>query len=68
MVNRHGVESRVDQLYYLRNRVAHHEPIFTRDLVRDHGFLLEVAGWICIDTRDWIADRSSVPAVLAARP
>lgn len=67
-VDRHGVEFRVDQLYYLRNRIAHHEPIFNRNLVRDHAFLLEVAGWICSDTRDWIEARSTVASVLAVNP
>jgi hypothetical protein len=67
-LDRRTVDGKVDGLYYLRNRVAHHQPIFQRDLERDRRTLLGVAGWMCPDTRDWIASRSQVPAALAARP
>jgi hypothetical protein len=67
-IDRRVAYAKVDSLHFLRNRVAHHEPIFTRDLQRDHGTLMEVAGWMCPDTRDWIAGRSQVPAALGARP
>jgi hypothetical protein len=52
----------------LRNRIAHHEPIFSRDLAAEYRTILEVIGWMCSDTRDWTAHHSEVPAVLANRP
>jgi hypothetical protein len=52
----------------LRNRIAHHEPIFSRDLATDHQTILDVIGWICTDTRAWVVHHSEVPAVLAERP
>lgn len=52
----------------LRNRIAHHEPIFAHDLAADYRTILDVIGWMCPDTRDWVAYHSKVPAVLAARP
>ena len=52
----------------LRNRIAHHEPIFGRDLAADYQTILEVIGWMCGDTRAWVIHHSDVPAVLAERP
>ena len=65
---RSDVEDRIQPLHFLRNRIAHHEPIHRRDLARDHHQLLEVVGWICADSRIWVAARSRTPAALAARP
>ena len=65
---RADVEDRIQRLHFLRNRIAHHEPIHRRDLARDHHQLLEVVGWICSDSRSWVTARSRTPAVLAARP
>lgn len=65
---RADVADRMQRLHFLRNRIAHHEPIHRRDLARDHRQLLEVVGWICSDSRSWVATRSRTPAVLASRP
>ena len=48
----------------LRNRIAHHEPVFARDLARDHGRIVEVLGWMTPGTRRWVECHSHVPAVL----
>jgi hypothetical protein len=52
----------------LRNRIAHHEPIFGRNLPADYQMILDVIGWMCTDTRAWVVHHSEVPAVLADRP
>jgi hypothetical protein len=52
----------------LRNRIAHHEPVFSRDLTTDYQTILEVIGWMCADTQVWVIHHSDVPAVLADRP
>ncbi len=54
----------LNALRTLRNRIAHHEPIFARNLVEDHERILEVAGWISPATRAWIEHHSRVPTVL----
>ena len=48
----------------LRNRIAHHEPVFARDLARDHQRIVEVLGWMTPGTRRWVEHHSHVPAVL----
>ena len=54
----------LDFLRTLRNRIAHHEPIFTRHLWGDYQSILTVTGWIDPDTRDWIAHHSRVGELL----
>jgi hypothetical protein len=55
----------LDYLRTFRNRIAHHEPIFGRHLAADYASILEVAGWVCPSTRDWIDHHSRVADVLA---
>ncbi|WP_216644572.1 hypothetical protein [Candidatus Thiodictyon syntrophicum] len=46
-----GALDRIDQAKRtLRNRIAHHEPIFTRHLEADYRSLVNVTGWICPTT------------------
>ena len=52
------------QLRALRKRIAHHEPIFARNLIADHERILDVSGWISPSTRTWIEHHSRVLDVL----
>ena len=54
----------LNALRTLRNRIAHHEPVFARDLARDHERIVEVVGWITPGTRRWVEHHSRVPAIL----
>ena len=65
---RADVERRMKGLHLLRNRIAHHEPIFRRDLARDRAHLLELIGWICADSQAWAAAVSRTPEIVAERP
>ena len=56
----------LDVLRALRNRIAHHEPVFARPLREDHDRILEVTGWISVDVRAWIERHSRVPRLLDA--
>lgn len=62
---RQTVHSRFNAIRRLRNRIAHHEPIFTRDVAQDHADALEAIGWMCIDTMAWTAHHSRLLDVLA---
>ena len=63
-----GVYDRMQRLHYLRNRIAHHEPIHQRNLERDHAELLEIIRWICPDSHTWAKTASRTPAILLERP
>ena len=65
-LNRKQAHRPLNALRALRNRIAHHEPIFTRELTVDHQLILDVAEWISPGTRAWIAYHSEVPAVIEA--
>ena len=65
---RADVESRMQRLNFLRNRIAHHEPIHQRDLARDHAELLELIGWICPECCAWAVAVTRTPGVIGARP
>lgn len=65
---RAAVEDRLQRLLVVRNRAAHHEPIFRRNLQRDLDSAVEVTRWISHDCADWLSARSTITAVLAARP
>lgn len=58
----------INRIHDLRNRIAHHEPVFRRSLSDDYGVILRILGWICPQTRGWVRENSSVPAVLRMRP
>lgn len=65
---RADVDDRVQRVHFLRNRVAHHEPIHHRDLNRDHAGMIDVVRWICSDTSQWAASTRRTITVLASRP
>ena len=64
-LQRRQAHKTLNYLNNFRNRIAHHEPVFHRDLARDHKRILEVAGWISPVTAAWIYHHSRVPELLA---
>jgi len=67
---RKNLSSRFNQIRHLRNRVFHHEPIWRRDLDRQHTEILEAVGWISPSLRDTIriVDRFSEVYTLGSNP
>ncbi len=51
-----------------RNRISHHEPIFTRDLSGDYSSCMEMLSWLCPEKRKWIKPHCRVPIVLRQKP
>lgn len=52
----------------LRNRIAHHEPIFTRDLKNDLSKMVAVVGWRDPVAAKWMERMETVSTQLAKRP
>lgn len=67
-VRRDRLHDALDSFRLLRNRIAHHEPIHTRNLAADHALLHDTAGRISPLQRARIEATSRVPAVLTLRP
>ena len=63
-LTRKAAHAPLDRLRTLRNRIAHHEPIFRRRLADDYRSILEVAGWTSPPVRAWIECHSRLPALL----
>lgn len=61
-IERKGVHGALNSLRRLRNRIAHHGRILHRDLVADHDLILELVGWVCPHSREWIAANSTFDA------
>lgn len=58
----------LEEIRKLRNRIAHHEPVFGRDLATDYKRVWQVIAWRSQQTADWIHREQGVTALLAGRP
>lgn len=65
---RADVDVAIGRLRELRNRVAHHEPLFPQDLRGRLDDLLAVAGLLHAELRNDLSTTSALPDLLAARP
>lgn len=62
------LRSDVEEIRKLRNRIAHHEPIFPRMLQQDFDRILRCIRWRNATTADWVEEIETVRAFLAIRP
>lgn len=52
----------------LRNRIAHHEPIFSRNLQDDYNKIRELVSWRDTATSDWMNNIQSVTNLIPQKP
>jgi hypothetical protein len=57
----------LDYLRTLRNRVAHHEPIFSRDLRADLFGIHKQLRYVCADTAEWVQSCQRATVVIERR-
>ena len=65
---RDDLPTQVNLVHQLRNRIAHHEPIFRRDLLADHGIAMRLLRILCPATHDWIRPHCRVPQLVRRKP
>ena len=58
----------LDIIRKLRNRIAHHEPIFNRTLTEDRDRILKLISWRRPSTAAWLGTFETVSTLLANRP
>jgi hypothetical protein len=58
----------VAELHSLRNRIAHHEPIYNRDLTQDLLATYRLIEWVSPETREWAVSFSRIQKCLLAAP
>jgi hypothetical protein len=66
--DRSALHGTLDRLRTLRNRIAHHEPIFQRKLGDDYARIRTVVGCLNAPTLSWLDHHSTVPSALAVKP
>ena len=62
------IHADIEIIRRLRNRIAHHEPIFTRDLVVDHQRIRGLISWRRPEVAIWLDGREAVSDLLRRRP
>lgn len=65
---RKEVRKRLEMVRLLRNRIAHHEPVFTRNLVRDLQEMKELIKFRSPELSVWVDSMEGVTALLPQRP
>ena len=54
------IHGHLDHIRLFRNRIAHHEPIFSRHLEQDYKSIILALEWVCPETAEWINEHSKV--------
>lgn len=63
-----NLHKEVGAIRELRNRVAHHEPIFYMPLKEYHAQIHSLVGWRSSDAAEWLRGLDPVPELLKKRP
>lgn len=63
-----AVKQHLQQLHFVRNRAAHHEPIHTRNLANDFNTALELLSWVTPNAASWAHEISSLPGIISRKP
>ncbi len=66
--DRRNIQNRYYDIKGLRNRIAHHEPIFSYPLEAKLNETLEAISWHGRETRNWVEQHSTVIEVLMKKP
>jgi abortive infection bacteriophage resistance protein len=53
-IDRAEIHSHLDEIRFLRNRIAHHEPILRFDLSKRYADVLAMIFWLCPTTSKWV--------------
>ena len=67
-VAREKIHNTADKVRDLRNRIAHHEPIYSRDLEAECEAIAEVIGYRCQHTATWMKRSQNVTWLLGLLP
>jgi hypothetical protein len=62
------IHTDLEQLRELRNRIAHHEPIFKRSLAGDFTKIRELIAFRCPTTSAWMVNNQQAQTLIAAQP
>lgn len=67
-MKRRHVQIEVRDINALRNRIAHHEPIFKLDVTNLHSRIVSLVAMRCPATASWLRSHSTVAATIRTKP
>lgn len=67
-VTRKKIQKELEYLNFLRNRIAHHEPILKLDLSKLYARLLNVLDLISTDLKQWVQHFGTVNEIIRTKP
>ena len=62
------IHSDIEEIRRFRNRIAHHEPIFSRDLKKDYQRLRQLIDWRRPSVATWLDGMETVSTLIQNRP
>lgn len=62
------VSSALVTMNFVRNRAAHLEPVFKRDLQKDLADAQRLLSWVNTDAASWLTDTNTLTGAMATRP
>jgi hypothetical protein len=65
---RQQIYSDLEHVRRLRNRIAHHEPVFARDLSADLQRMVDLTGFRSRPTVDWMMSNQQASDLIRLRP
>lgn len=65
---RQEIYYRLEEIRTLRNRIAHHEPIFTRNLPQDLQRIVDLIEFRCKVTAGWMMSNQLASKIIGERP
>ncbi len=63
-----SIYGELEKVRLLRNRIAHHEPIFARALGNDYQTILALVTYRCATTAAWMDKNQIATAIIASKP
>lgn len=67
-LSRRKINQSLGQVRELRNRIAHHEPIFTRNITEEYNRIIDIIGYRCPVSSDWVQKIQSVTTINGNKP
>lgn len=65
---RENIYNTLENIRILRNRIAHHEPIFNRNIEDDYKKILEIINYRCANTANWMHRNQLVTSYIKIKP
>ncbi|WP_082332386.1 hypothetical protein [Xanthomonas citri] len=65
---RNAIYGDLERVRLLRNRIAHHEPMFARALADDYQTILVLVTYRCAVTAAWLDSHQTATAIITAKP